>query len=246
MEDREAVMTDWTQHEGTIDPENFRGEGHFLSEQNVYPYEAMTRTLLLRNPRERFIEDNAFGCVTSKVSGLTVSRDLLDSLVEINFLTGFFEVQVPMSVLDIGAGYGRFAHRWTSVHPESFVTCTDPIATSRQCCLRYLTHRKVKQASVVQPGRLGMCPPFDLAVNIHSWPECTREEINGWLDFLVGNEVPRLFVVPHQQHNGEFICIKDGLSFRPDIEAHGYKLEHYYRGPAAWPRDLYLFRLESK
>ena len=58
-------------------------------------------------------EDNLFGAYTFCVDGVTVSRDLLDSIAEIYFLNRTLGIskRQNLRILDIGAGYGRLAHR---------------------------------------------------------------------------------------------------------------------------------------
>ncbi len=232
-----AAVSFWTTHQHKIDVERFRAQEQYLGEQMIErfgPLVAHVRTL--GNWLERLHEDGAFGCVTAQVDGVTVSRDLLDSIVEIDWLERC-GVR-PATVLDIGAGYGRLAHRMTTAWPRVVVTCTDEIEVSRFVCGRYLNARGVTRACVARPDQL--TGNFDLAVNIHSWPECARDEIHWWLKKLIELQVPRLFVIPHL--DGQMLCLEDGRSFLPDILARGYEIEHHWRGPECWARDFYLFR----
>ena len=66
---------------------------------------------------DRLEEDGLFGCWSFTYPGWgTVSRDLLQSVNEINFLDRALNLsRLPsVRVLDIGAGYGRLAHRMTA------------------------------------------------------------------------------------------------------------------------------------
>lgn len=246
----------WDTHAAEIDPDNFRGHDQYLEQRADYPYEKLVEFVKAAGrfdaPYWKNAEDGAFGCVTKHVKGWRVSRDLLDSMCEILFLrmacqagSGPGELSLPLArVIDIGAGYGRFAHRFTKAYPSSFVVCTDGVETSRAICERYLSYRHALhgQVMVIRPSNLDQIGTFDLAVNIHSWPECTPDEINVWLDWLVKVKVPRLFVIPHHE---EFFCM-GGTSFLPLIEAHGYRLEFERRKwPVAYPRTYCLFRLEA-
>ena len=167
-----------------IEPESFRGHNQYLEQSDSYPYEAMVTYLESRGTSgwlDAMGEDGAFGCVTRVVCGRTVSRDLLDSVMEIETLVSRFGIDLRYaSVLDIGAGYGRLAHRMATAFPEARVFCTDAIPVSLDVCRRYLAHRSV-QPRVYAADELGQLPPIDLAVNIHSWSECTRAEILPWL-----------------------------------------------------------------
>jgi hypothetical protein len=62
---------------------------------------------------EKLTEDGAFGAVTFNIAGHRVSRDMMDSILEINFLDRHLQLasRNDLSILDIGAGYGRLAHR---------------------------------------------------------------------------------------------------------------------------------------
>ena len=236
----------WDTHEKKIDLDNFRADDQYLGEQYSYPYEAMLKDVD-KSWLEVLKEDGAFGCVTRYVSDLSnplygtcLSRDLLDSIVEISFLDDCGLRLDDMRVLDIGAGYGRFAHRFTTAFPGSYVYCTDAVPVSLDVCQKYLGFRGVTRAEVILPQEIDdICRP-DLAVNIHSFPEMTRADVNAWLKLLQRRHVPHLFVVPHP-FVAPMTCLEDGKSFMPDIEAHGFKLAKHWRGPDCWPRDFYLF-----
>jgi hypothetical protein len=66
---------------------------------------------------------------------------------------------------------------------------------------------------------------FDLAINIHSWSECTHAAVAWWVEQLVRLEVPRLLVVPNEPR--DLLALEaDGSrpDFRPLLEAAGYRL----------------------
>jgi 2-polyprenyl-3-methyl-5-hydroxy-6-metoxy-1,4-benzoquinol methylase len=65
-------------------------------------------------------EDDDFGAEVFDFHGKVVSRDLLDSIIEINFLDRHlgFSSRRAVNVLDIGAGYGRLAHRMATAFPK--------------------------------------------------------------------------------------------------------------------------------
>lgn len=249
-------------HAHTISMDNFRAPDQYLSQPEDYPWEELARYCY---SRDRCVhmgqEDGAFGCVTREVWGHNrrhvVSRDSLDSVVELDFLAQHralapaWEVMENQTrVLDIGSGYGRFAHRFLEFYPRALVYCADPIEISRQVCAKYLKHRGIPGeglvgqplAIVVDPRKLAEVGPVDLAVNIHCWPECSREEIRWWLDWLKERRVPRLFVIPHDP---TFRCNEDGEPFLPDIEAAGYRMRTQWIGPECWPRTMALFHLEG-
>lgn len=181
---------------------------------------------------DRLGEDGAFGCWSYDFDGLPrCSRDLLDSVNELLFLDdalGVLGGSCPR-VLDIGAGYGRLAHRY--VEACTGVTdhcCTDAVAESTFVCEHYLRHRGVAPPARVAPlTEVADLSPgsFDLAVNVHSWSECPHDAIAWWLDHLARLEVPHLFVVPNERAG--FASLEPDGSRRdylPLIGQAGYRL----------------------
>lgn len=180
-------------------------------------------------------EDGAFGCWTFEYPGFgRVSRDLIESVNELAFL----ERQLGLSardgfrVLDIGAGYGRLAHRAVSAHPGlADWCCVDAVPESTFLAEYYLRHRGVAPPARVvplheieatlEPGQ------FDLALNIHSFPEMPLAAITWWVELLARLEVPRLLIVPNE---GERLrsLEPDGTTrdFAPVLGADGYALTH--------------------
>ncbi|MFL6088978.1 MAG: putative sugar O-methyltransferase [Aeromicrobium sp.] len=149
-------------------------------------------------------EDGAFGCPTFEFPSLApVSRDLLDSVAEINFLQRHLGVldRVDVRVLDIGAGYGRMAHRLLDANPGmTGYTCVDAVPESTFLCEFYLEYRGLAERADVIPldevdERLD--GPFDVALNIHSFSECTYEAVEWWLQRVQKLGIPNLMIVPN-------------------------------------------------
>jgi hypothetical protein len=96
---------------------------------------------------DRLREDGQFGAVNFSFNDqIVVSRDLLDSILEINFLERHLRISQMAApvVLDIGAGYGRFAYRMVNALPNlKTVYCTDAVAESTFLCDYYLNFRGV-------------------------------------------------------------------------------------------------------
>jgi SAM-dependent methyltransferase len=241
-------------HAATIDPNRFRAHNQYLEQAPAYPYDALARFVETHWSWmiEMMNEDDAFGCVTHRLAdGRVVSRDLLDSCCEIGFLHDIHAIEWRMPstvVLDIGAGYGRLAHRMLSVHPKTVanVVCTDAIEVSRKCCADYLTFRKVEGSrwAVIVPELVPHMSRVDLAVNIHSWSECSMAEVAGWLKVLAELNVPRLFIVPHEPTFGTYSHERGGgggLSYLPEIARAGYRLAWKWEGPEVCPRTYALF-----
>ena len=82
---------------------------------------------------------------TSKAKHL-VTRDLPDSVAELNFLERHLAIsqRTAVVVLDIGAGYGRLAYRSVVALPliERYL-CTDAVPVSTFNCEHYLRYRGV-------------------------------------------------------------------------------------------------------
>jgi putative sugar O-methyltransferase len=198
----------WQGHLPTVNLEQFRGQTHYLYQRSELDlYGAMMARLRLVDDwglLDTLTEDDAFGCLTYHVNGKVVSRDLLDSIEEIYFLRDQLSWQQTqhVNVLDIGAGYGRLAHRLDAAMPNAQVWCTDAIAESTWVCERYLSHCRVSERVHVVPFAdvqgVGDVR-FDAAVAIHSWSECNTAAIRWWVDYLVEREVPAVLYVGVRQ-----------------------------------------------
>lgn len=215
-------------------------------EQNsptVEEFEEVLRTLRER-PGAELVQpttacrDVAFGARKVTTSQGAVTRPWLDANVEHDFLrrhlTGHPDQTLgSMSVLDIGAGYGRLA-AILGVRVAQY-TCTDAVPISSLLCRYYLHHyiglspsrfRVMGLADVVLNGDKEL---FDLAINIHSWNECTLQQITGWLELLRFCRVPYLFTVSHgqldsvppdkQRQKAYYSWGNRNPSFRPLLEA---------------------------
>jgi hypothetical protein len=153
----------------------------------------------------RLEEDGMFGCWTYEFPGRPlVSRDLLESVNELLFLQRRMSLldRPGLRVLDIGAGYGRLAHRMTVAASDLVdYCCVDAIAEPTFLCEYYLGTRDCSPPARVLPlHQLDELEPgtFDLAVNIHSFSECTLAAVQWWVEQLRQWEVPKLFVIPNE------------------------------------------------
>lgn len=177
-------------------------------------------------------EDGAFGCWLFEYEGYPpCSRDLLDSVLELTFLDRHWHVLRThgLRVLDIGAGYGRLAYRWSQATPNlADYCCTDAIPESTFLSEYYTRYRKV--APPVRVAPLNTVPElpvggFDIAVNVHSFSECTRNAIIWWVDQLQRLAIPRLFLVPNEP-DGFCSTEPDGtrLDVTDVLDSAGYRL----------------------
>lgn len=182
---------------------------------------------------ERTSEDGAFGCWTFDYQALpTSSRDLLDSINEMYFLDRHWGLlsKMDFTVVDIGAGYGRLAHRMVESVPDlRRYLCVDAIPESTFLSEQYLTYRRVDHKATVLrldevADRLVAERP-DLAVNIHSFSEMPIAVIEAWIELLARSGVPALMIVPNE--GDQLLSLEDDyvrLDFGPVLERHGYAL----------------------
>ena len=207
-------------------------------------------------------EDNLFGnYVVNFNDERLISRDLLDSILEINFLERLLSLSTrrEFNVLDIGAGYGRLAHRLVKSFPNiGRVFCTDAVPESTFLSEYYLKYREVNDKAVVIPLdeiEAGLANNrIDLAINIHSFTECTLDSINWWLDLIRKHEIRHFMIVPT---NDKFLSVEINQprrDFFDQIITRGYKVVAKlpkYEGASSvqkygiYPAYYYLFELVS-
>ena len=234
----------WTQsHVSLIDLARFRSDNPYVFQRfdsNGEVAHTLTTYYLQRKDTlgllDRLQEDGAFGAQTYDFENrYLVSRDLLDSINEINFLEQTLGIAsgAGFNVLDIGAGYGRFAHRLTKAAPGICkVFCTDAVPTSTFLCEFYLRYRGAKSAMALPLDEVEKSlgdVRIDLAVNIHSFSECRMEAVQWWLDLIRRRSVRYLFVVPNAVlEGGRRLALHNKAGSNPiDYEAQitdrGYK-----------------------
>jgi hypothetical protein len=179
---------------------------------------------------DKLAEDDSFGNFTFTMAGRQVSRDLLDSITEIYFLDRRLGIasRADLRVLDIGAGYGRLAHRMVSALPgiERFL-CTDAMAVSTFVSEYYLRFRGVQKALVIPLDEIDNTlrdHRVDLAINIHSFSECRTEAIEWWARLLSKHRVKNLMIAPNGEGESlERLLTNDGHDFLPLLECYGYR-----------------------
>jgi putative sugar O-methyltransferase len=177
-------------------------------------------------------DDDAFGnYVFGFDGGLPVSRDLLDSVLEINFLDEHLDLKGRSSplILDIGAGYGRLAYRLVQAIPNlEAVLCADAIAESTFLSEFYLKFRGCETKAKVLPldeVEAGLSNRrIDIALNVHSFGECSLESIRWWLDLISARQIPYLFIVPNGEKLHSWEADNARFNYAPLILERGYKL----------------------
>jgi putative sugar O-methyltransferase len=216
----------WGGHVGSIQLDEFRGQFHYLG-QHEGPDEYITMIQRLQKVDQwglldLFNEDDAFGVLRFNIDGKWVSRDLLDSIDELVLLERHgWQRTDPKRVLDIGAGYGRVAHRLTTAMPRANVWSVDAVAESTWLCEGYLGYRGVRRNTVVPFDKLYMLDNvrFDIAVNIHAWTECTGEAVKFWIDRIDELGIPTVLFSGNERHatdSTDIVALLEDVGFRVD------------------------------
>jgi len=245
-----------SEYTSELDLSDFRGDNHYVWQRRQFgEVNYLTTILYARSHDEhgvldRIDEDGAFGAQSLELEGRLYSRDLVESANELNFLLDHLPLGDlrPLRLVDVGAGYGRLAHRLATVVPDAEIYCTDGIAVSTAICDAYLRYRNLTDRVTVVPlTRLdSIATPIRVATNVHSFSEMSYEAVAWWLDWLVDAGVQWLFVVP----NLPGPSLVDGRSFRDLLEARGFELaatRPKYDDPlvdryALYPGVYYLYR----
>jgi len=219
----------WSAWEDKVkaDRQNFAKSPLYVEQMSQTPQEfqavAETVTLLGQIDPDGKTRDAQFGGRLVETCLGPVTRMWLDSNIEYHFLKRHLPTLAYSRVLDIGAGYGRFAA--TLAQFVLSVTTVDAIPISTEVSREYLGRfaPSVDVLSIDQFTETFQTESYDLAINIHSWNECTKEQVENWIKTLVHMKVPHLFTVSHGQLNGEkekaYYTWQIGHpSFRPILE----------------------------
>jgi hypothetical protein len=180
----------------------------------------------------KLTEDADYGNFTFRIGGQQVSRDLLDSIAEIYFLDRHLAIAswTNLRVLDIGAGYGRLAHRMlNALSGIDRYLCTDAVPASTFVSDYYLRYRGLDRATVIPLDAIETTlreNPVDVAINIHSFPECRTQAIEWWIRLLSKYRVKRLMIAanPTFTDRGERLLTNDRQDFLPILERYGYQM----------------------
>ncbi len=224
----------WNGFEGSpLTVAECRGHGRFQFQKERLRDAYLRSADLLSDSAKRlmpfFGEDGAYGAVSHATSdGQLLTRDLLDSTAEIGFLLDRIGDLAFDSVIDIGSGYGRMAHRIQALRPESVVICADEVPSSGLLCSTYLTLRNVTGFHVCDfstAGELVKKHRPRLAMAVHSFPEMPIERIRAWLQLLAAGGVQWLFLVPNEPDR-LMSTEPDGVrnQFAEDLNDAGYRL----------------------
>jgi len=235
-----AVTTPVLWNAGRLSAEDllwFRADNHFVWQQRGpnktrRAYRLTARhldTAGLGPLLDRLGEDGAFGAFTMDVDGRIVSRDLLDSAGEIDFLRRHAGLGArDLNILDVGAGYGRLAWRIEqATKGGTRILATDAYAKSSFIAEAWLKQCGAKRAEMVPLDAVEALlagTRIDVAVNVHSFSECRPEAIAWWVERLAAAGVPKLLVVPNEGRSGGARCETNlGEPMAPIFARFGYR-----------------------
>jgi hypothetical protein len=205
----------------------------------------------------RLDEDDRWGAETFDFHSKTVSRDLLDSIIEINFLDRHLGLSSTpaVNVLDVGAGYGRLAHRMATAIPSlGRYYCVDAVPESTLISGYYLKSRDVAARCMVVPlDELDelRSVKIDLAVNIHSFSECRNSVVGWWVQWLRETQVRWIFIASSPalgltSHEGrglrkDFLQLIEKTGFKLAVMENKFESARVLQTCGLYPADYYLF-----
>jgi hypothetical protein len=215
---------------------NFRGENAYVwqcqlgDDENIYiEYYKKIKQIDKENLLSRTKEDGSYGCICFEVDNIKISRDLLDSILEIYYLKSVFPNLEKMNLLEIGAGYGRLCKRYLDCFPESTYCITDAIAESTYLSKIYLGKDHAdKVINLFDIENVLKDLKIDIAINIHSFPECNIHDIEWWVKLLHDNNVKYIFYIPNNPNsNPVYMPTNNGYSILDIYNKYGYILKDY-------------------
>lgn len=196
-------LSAWKAWVNSIDIQRFRGEPGYLAQlwmmdeqryRNTYDYLRETAPETLR--AVGYIDDDAFGAVGFAL-GMAgyITRDLLDSVSEIEFLR--VTIGISACAVDIGAGYGRLLHRLSQVSPAGVYFGIDAVPLSTYLCEFYLKYRGCSNTVTFPLHRYADIHTADVAMNIQSFSEMPLAAVDFWLKFCADRNIRHFFLSPH-------------------------------------------------
>ena len=231
-----------------IDLTRFRADNAYVYQTKGVPLADFALSALWAERSDSFHlltrtqESGDFGVECIRIDGRLWSRDLIDSILEITFMienlpSGALDA---MTVVDIGAGYGRLLTRLADVTGSPRLLGVDGVALSTAICRAYIRYLRVdSRVSVLSLSEADKLEGvIDIATNIHSFSEMSLEAVCWWLDWLVDRGTKYLFLVPN--HSGP--SLNDGTDLAPYISQRGFKLKVQrmkYADPLIGEHSLY-------
>jgi putative sugar O-methyltransferase len=215
---------------------NFRGDNAYVwqcklgDNFNTYiEYYKILKKIDKDNLFAKTKEDGSYGCISFEIDNIQISRDLLDSILEIYFLQSIFPNLHQMNILEIGAGYGRLCKRFTDCFPSSKYFITDAIPESTYFSKIYLgkenENRVINLFDIENKINSGT---INLAINIHSFPECNIDDIEWWVKFIYMKKIKYIFYVPNNPNSTpDYMPTNRGASILEIYCKYGYKVKEF-------------------
>jgi len=240
----------------SIDLNNFRGDNDFLYQTRYYGEAAYRSGFLAALSQDALgvisssPETNDYGAECFQIEGRWVSRDIIDSTIELNFLNNHVDLNqfASINVLDIGCGYGRLGRRILDTLQNVSYFGVDVTFQALEASRIYLErHIESKRAFIFDQKEIeATTNVFDIAINIHSFSEMTPDYVQFWLNFAYERQVEYLFVVPNNNRlatnrGTKLMPIFLRSGFAPFVESRKY-LDEQHNRTAIYPDTYYIFK----
>jgi putative sugar O-methyltransferase len=214
---------------------NFRGENAFVwqeqlgdNKQTYIEYYKIIKSIDTDNLLHKTREYGLYGCKSYEFDNIRISRDLLDSILEIYFMKSFFSNLNELSLLEIGGGYGRLCKRYLDCFPASQYHITDAIPQSTLCSKVYLNEHTNSVINLYDVPDKMKSLKVDVAVNIHSFPECNINDIEWWIKLIHSNRIKYVFYVPNNpKSTAEFMPSNTGESILDLFTKYNYTVKYH-------------------
>jgi len=214
---------------------NFRGENAFVwqeqlgdNKETYIEYYKIIKSIDKDNLLNKTFECGSYGCKSYDFDNIKISRDLLDSILEIYFLKSVFPNLNELSLLEIGGGYGRLCKRYLDCIPNSKYYITDAIPQSTFFSKLYLNGKNDSVINLYDIPEKIKTLKIDIAVNIHSFPECNINDIEWWIKLINSNKIKYIFYVPNNpKSTPEFMPSNIGESILDLFNKYNYTVKHF-------------------
>lgn len=215
---------------------NFRGENAYVwqcmlgDDKNIYTeYYKIIKQIDTDSFLQKTKEDGSYGCISFEIDNIKISRDLLDSILEIYYIKSVFPDLEKLNLLEIGAGYGRLCKRFIDCFPNSKYFITDAIPQSTFFSKIYLGNKNEDNViNLFDIERRIKELNIDIAINIHSFPECNITDIEWWVKLLYTNKIKYIFYVPNNPNStSEYMPSNSNDSIYDIYIKYGYKVKDF-------------------